>query len=238
MLMRALLSRMNGGTNAASKRISSNHRRFSKLVYEKYPNLPDLILGLLSSGSKKTDYSNENSQPQPFAHSLDAERILPALEMVERSGLPSNHSLEIHNAIRQHRQSPVWAIREKSAKALAAVVEERNLIAEIRDLLKINCSRQNALHGSLLCARFMIARLGAVSTGKFTIEGISRPNTKCAVDKLSSLLPQFITSFDIFVTNNDCPLTAASYLDIIADVYDFLNRDNSKKIFQRVHTSN
>lgn len=171
MLMRALLSRMHGGTDAASTRISSNHRRFSKLVYEKYPNLPSLILGLLSFGLKKTDYSNENSQAQPFAHSLDAHRVLPALEMVERSGLPSNHNLEIHNAIRQHRQSPVWAIREKSAKALAAVVEDRKLIAEIRDLLEADCRRQNALHGSLLCTRFMIARLGVVSTGKFTIEG-------------------------------------------------------------------
>jgi hypothetical protein len=49
---------------------------------------------------------------------------------------------------------------------LAAVIEDRYLAAEIIKLLGANHSRQNALHGSLLCVRFMLARLGVVSTGK------------------------------------------------------------------------
>lgn len=161
---------MHGGTDTASTRISSNHRRFSKLVYEKYPNLPNLILGLLSSGIKKTVYVNGGSRSQVFAHSLEAQRILPALEIIERSGLPLNHAVEIQHAIRQHQQSPAWAIREKSAKTLAAVVQDGELIAEIEGLLKIGRSRQNALHGSLLCVRYMITRLGIISIGELTDE--------------------------------------------------------------------
>lgn len=166
MLFRALLSRMHGGTDAASTRISSNHRRFSKLVYEKYPNLPDLILGLLSSGFQKATYVNGDSSSQLFAHTLEAQRVLPALEIIERSGLPSNQFEEIQSALQRQRQSPVWAIREKSAKALAAVVKDRDLIAEIRDLLKVDRSCQNALHGRLMSIRYMIARLGITSIGK------------------------------------------------------------------------
>lgn len=161
---------MHGGTDVASTRISSNHRRFSKLVYEKYPILPSLIRDLLSSGLKKPVYMNGCSRPQHFAHSLEAQRVLPALEIIERSGLPSIHNIEIQHAIRQHRQSPIWAIREKSAKALAAVVEDEDLMAEIRDLLEVGRSRQNALHGSLLCTRYMIARLALISIGKSVIE--------------------------------------------------------------------
>ncbi len=167
MLFRALLSRMHGGTDAASTKASSNHRRFSSLVYEKYPNMPSMVLALLSSTSLEyRNYSNEDRQRQLIAHSWEPQRVLPALEIIERSGLPLNHNMEIQSAIRQHMESPIWAIREKSAKTLAAVIEDRYLAAEIIKLLGANHSRQNALHGSLLCVRFMLARLGVVSTGK------------------------------------------------------------------------
>ena len=170
MLFRALLNRMHGGSDTASTRISSNNRRFSKLVYEKYPNLPRLILGLLSPGQKNIAYTNGHQSSQLFAHSLEAQRVLPALEIIERSGLPSNHIAEIQYSLRKHMQSPVWTIREKSAKTLAAVVRDGDLAAEIKDLLKIGRSRQNVLHGSLLCIRCMIARLGVFSIGTLTNE--------------------------------------------------------------------
>lgn len=170
MLFRALLNRMHGGSDAASTRISSNNRRFSKLVYEKYPNVPELILGLLSSGQKNTAHINGDDSDQLSIDSLEAQRVLPALEIIERSGLPANHTAEIQSSLRQHMQSPIWAIREKSAKTLAAVVPDGDLAAEIEDLLKIDRSRQNILHGRLLCIRYMIARLGVFSMGMLTIE--------------------------------------------------------------------
>jgi hypothetical protein len=167
MLFRALLSRMHGGTDAASTKVSSNHRRFSSLVYEKYPNMPSMVLALLSSTSlENRNYPSEDRRRQIMAHSWEPQRVLPALEIIERSGLPLNHNMEIQRAIRQHMESPIWAIREKSAKTLAAVIEDRYLAAEIIKLLEANHNRQNALHGSLLCVRFMLARLRVVSTGK------------------------------------------------------------------------
>ena len=169
MLLRALLIRMHGGTDAASTRISSNHRRFSKLVYEKYSNLPHIVYDLLNSGLNIND-TNEESLPGHFNQSWDARKVLPALAIIERSGLPLSLHSEIQNALQQHMRSPIWAIREKAAKALAAVVEDEDLVSEIRDLLEVDRNRQNALHGSLLCARFMIGRLGLVSIGKYAIK--------------------------------------------------------------------
>lgn len=168
MLFRALLTRMHGGSDAASTRISSNNRRFSKLVYEKYPNVPRLMLGLLNSGQKNTAHINGDNSSRLFTHSLEAQRVLPASEIMERSGLPANHIVEIQYSLRKHMQSPVWAIREKSAKTLAAVVQDEDLATEIEDLLKIGRSQQNTLHGSLLCIRYMIARLGFFSIGTLT----------------------------------------------------------------------
>lgn len=168
MLFRALSSRMHGGTDAASTRISSNHRRFSKLVYEKYQNLPELILGLLISRLKETGHMNGESRL--LAHSLEAQRVLPALEIIERSGLPSKNTADIQYFLRQHMRSPIWAIREKSAKTLAAVVQDGDLVAEIQDFLRAGRTGQNALHGSLLCVRYMTARLGSFSIGTLTIE--------------------------------------------------------------------
>lgn len=237
MLFRALLSRMHGGTDAASSRISSNHRRFSKLVYEKYPNLPNLILVLLSSGCKKSGFTDGGSSSGLFAHSLETQRVLPALEIIERSGLPSNHGVEIQEALRTHMQSPVWAVREKSAKALAAVVKDRDLIVEIRDLCKTGRNQQNALHGSLLCIRSMIARLGIVSIGKFTLRSKQNMHS-CTLDGLKLLLPQLVTAYDDLVVNNKCPLTAAAYIHIIADIFELLTRNHGKKAYLCIRAVN
>lgn len=174
MLLRALLVRMHGGTDASSSRISSTYRRFSRLVYEKYTNLPNLVLDLLSSGLKKTSSISDSRQPQYSAHSSEAQKVLPAMAIIERSGLPSKLRSEIKNALSEHRQSPLWMIREKAAKTIAAVVEDGSLIGEIQNLLEVDRTRQNALHGSLLCARFMIIQLGLVSIGS------SRSGQRCA----------------------------------------------------------
>lgn len=166
MLFRALLSRLNAGTDVASTRASSSHRRFSKLIYEKYSNLPSLILKLLRQGDLVSMNIRQNDEAFTDASSLHAQKVFPALEIIERSGMPTQHSMDIDAAIRHHMKSPVWAIREKAAKVLAYLIDDKNVLNQIKVFIKAKDSSQNALHGRLLCVRSLICRVGVNQTGK------------------------------------------------------------------------
>ena len=148
--MKALLNRINGGTDTSSSRASSSHRRFSRLIYEKFPNLPDLILRLLSSPAR--DFCIQQGDI------LHAQRVFPALEIVERFGLPMSHAKEIRQAMVQYLEGPVWSLREKAAKALSAVMLGSDLVKETKRLLSKDWRYQNVLHGRLLCLRWLLQR--------------------------------------------------------------------------------
>lgn len=165
MLFKALLRRLNGGTDTASTKASSYHRSLSKLAYEKYPNLPNMILRLLCQ-NHQTLVKAPHDETLSLSSSLQAQRVFPALEILQRSGLPLQHRVEIEEALRHHMESPVWAIREKAAKALALVISQKDLGGEIRTLLQPSKISQNCLHGRLLCVRFMISRIGTKPTGQ------------------------------------------------------------------------
>lgn len=165
MLFKALLSRLNGGTDTASTRASSSHRQFSRLAYEKYPNLPKLILKLLYHNSLISINALQNDEAQCRFFSLQAQQVFPALEIVERSGVPPQHRAEIEQAIRHHMEGPIWAIREKAAKAFALMVDKRHVVTEIKQLLDASERPQNALHGRLLCLRILLSRIEAERKG-------------------------------------------------------------------------
>lgn len=165
MLFKALVSRLNGGTDTASTRASSSHRRFSRLAYEKYTNLPNLTLKLLYQNNLISINDLHHHELHSLSFSLQAQQVFPALEIVERSGIPEQHFAEIEQAIRYHMEGPVWAIREKAAKAFALMVDEKYIIIEIKKLLDASERSQNVLHGRFLCMRFLVSRIGATTKG-------------------------------------------------------------------------
>lgn len=165
MLLKALITRLNDGTNTASSRVSSAHKRLSSLVYEKYQNLPDLLLRLL----KYQDTVNLRI-PQPEAKLaetlvLQAQRVFPALEIIEQSGVPTGHQSEILQAVWRHLQGPVWPIREKAAKALSYLPVGDNIEREVKQCLKRPWTTQNALHGRHLYLKYLLARMEPGANG-------------------------------------------------------------------------
>ena len=150
MLMKALLNRINGGTDTSSPRASSSHRRFSKLTYEKFPHLPEMTLRLLSSQAQGLQYDQTDV--------LHAQRVFPALEIVERFGLPTSRAIEIRQAIIYHLEGPIWPMREKAAKTLGSIMLESDLLNETRNLLSKDWPHHNALHGRLLYLRWLLNR--------------------------------------------------------------------------------
>lgn len=166
MLLKALITRLNDGTNTASSRVSSAHRRLSPLVYEKHRNLPDLLLRLL----KPTDTINLE-MPRPEANSSDklvlrAQHVFPALEIIEQSGIPKRYRGEIWQAVWGHLEGPVWPIREKAAKALSYLPVGDCIWQEMKRCLQLPWSTQNALHGRHLYMRDLFARMNCDAKGK------------------------------------------------------------------------
>ena len=153
MLFKALLKRLNGGTDTSSTKASSSHRRFSQLTYEKYPNLPDLLLRLLRRSPNQTQVTGRELYPTMQAH-----RVFPAFEVIERSGIPSQHQDQFLDALQYYNESADWSIREKAAKALSLIVNEGRIVEEVKSLLAPNWHSQNRLHGRLLRLRFLLAR--------------------------------------------------------------------------------
>ena len=151
MLMKALLNRINGGADTSSARASSSQRRLSRLTYQKYPNLPDLTLRLICLGP-------DRYQPDGTSAAAQAQKVFPAIEIVERFGLPTDHRDDIKKAMIHHLEGPVWAIRDKAAKALSSIADRNDFVDEISRMMSSNWCSQNALHGRLLYLRWLTRR--------------------------------------------------------------------------------
>ena len=161
MLFKALLKRLNGGTDTASTKASSSHRRFSQLTYEKYPNLPGLLFRLLPQHPTQVHGTGKELYSRMQAH-----RVFPALEVIERFGIPSQYRGPFLDALQYYNESPDWSIREKAAKTLSLIVDETSIVAHVTSLLAPNWKTQNALHGRLLQLRVLLARMEAPLCGE------------------------------------------------------------------------
>lgn len=158
MLFKALLRRLNGGTDTASTKVSSSHRRSSHIAYEKYPNLPALILKLFNNTESAAQIDLHGQEASTL---MKAQSVFAALEVIERSGIPPMHEADILDALWRYAKSPDWSIREKAAKTLSLVVNDHDIEAEFLSLLPAIWESQNALHGRLLCLRFLLNRAEA-----------------------------------------------------------------------------
>ena len=166
MLLKSLLSRLIGGNNAHLASHDGGRGRFSNYVYDRNPNLPDLILRLLA-------WNVVEQRQLPAGHSRTAlsatlrsfQAIFTAMEIVKRFGIPPSHKAVIVEILTKQLSSPVWALREKTAEALGSLTDEQTMIQGI-----YSCSqhewRQNELHGRLLCLKVMVLRNNTVKSGK------------------------------------------------------------------------
>lgn len=154
MLFKALLRRLNGGTDTASTKVSSYYRRSSSMAYEKCPNLPGLILKLLGS----SEIPQTTSSTRNLDETIRTQSVFAALEVIERSGIPRAYEAEILETLWRYAECPDWSLREKAAKALSLVVGDHDIEEQVKRLLSPDWTTQNALHGRLLCLRFSLSR--------------------------------------------------------------------------------
>ena len=209
MLFKALVRRLNGGTDSASIKMKSSYRRSSHLVYERYPNLTSLLLKLLCDELRLTASSVNNTQHD--SHSVTpAHKVFPAMELLEILGLPNERGEIILEAIWQYMESFDWAIREKAAKALSHLLDTKDIISDTRKLLSPAWPTQNALHGRLLCLQHLVSR------GDIPLICCER------------LAPFINDRYMSIAVQNSCPITVAAFLNVLADILILLVQNRSK----------
>lgn len=164
--MKALITRMNDGTNMLSSKAPSSQKHVSSLVYEKCPNVPDILLQLLTHKDGIDGERLHKGVVMPDTLLSQAQHVFPALEIIEQSGIPRKYCTEIRQASWNHLEGPVWAIRDKAAKALSYLPNSNAIETEVRRCLQSPWSRQNSLHGRLLYLRYLIFHLRSDSEGK------------------------------------------------------------------------
>ena len=160
MLFKALIRRLNGGTDVASTKVSSSHRRSSTQAYEAFPNLQRLVTRLLVQGSQSPleGYKAFSANDSSFSISMRAQSVFAALEVIAQFGIPQKCDVDVQRLLWQYAESSDWSLREKAAKTLSLVMDHRNVEAETARLLQPPNQLQNALHGKLLYLRFMTSQ--------------------------------------------------------------------------------
>jgi len=171
MLLKALLTRLAGGTSSDPRRDSGRIRRISKLTYDKYPVLVDLVLRLLQrSNERHVDKKAACVQALDSPSAKSVETIFPALEIIERVGVADNHRDVVKSLLLQQLESPVWNLRDKAAKILRSMTDEGELLNEISSFLEPQQLSQNGLHGRLLCLKYLMCSKHPQKFGRQSVE--------------------------------------------------------------------
>ena len=188
MLLKALLSRLVGGTGPDPRRELRHLRRISKLTYEKYPVLADLVLHLLQRSSTldgDSQVARGKTLDNPSSHHI--ETVFPALEIIERVGVCDTDKNAVKNLLLQQLGSPVWNLRDKAAKMMKSLIDGDTILKEVKGLLhstipiiptvtssqlaslrtqKTQQLPQNYLHGRLLYLKYLICSEPPHNVGK------------------------------------------------------------------------
>lgn len=159
MLLKALLNRLLGKNEASSSTVSAASHNTTNMLYDRFPNLPDLIVKLLQHDSQMIqDMRGPAHTSGPTLDIPQAQKVFPALEIIQRAGMPLKHRSAIKSLLHWHLGSTVWLIRKKTAKTLSNATNASRIQDEVTELLQHQWPTQNSLHGMLLCVREILVR--------------------------------------------------------------------------------
>ena len=146
MLLKALLGRLNNGSDTKTRTVSSR-RQSSPLMYERYPILPGLLLKLL------------NHWHDGDVSLVNAQRVFPALEILQRFGVPKLYQEDILQALERQRSSSMWLLRQKAARACGSSIGVVDILDPLQQIIGIGKTlSQNEVHGQLLTLQIVLIR--------------------------------------------------------------------------------
>nr|OQO24504.1 hypothetical protein B0A51_09535 [Rachicladosporium sp. CCFEE 5018] len=145
MLFRAVIDRLLGTNDAYINDTTSSSRL---LDFGKHTDLLDLIMGLLRFDDEK-------------AKTGRTEGVFPALQLLQRARVPVERQVEVRDAVLALTRDASWHIRDKAARTYVSLIGADGRIDALRALLEAPFAGYNALHGRLLCAKFLLRKLHA-----------------------------------------------------------------------------
>ncbi|KAK0736952.1 putative death-receptor fusion protein-domain-containing protein [Apiosordaria backusii] len=191
LLLRALIDCLLGTGESKAIIESGWDGNSVRISYNKYPELPDIVLGLLQADDVDAGLAN----------SAAAEAVFPALDIIRRAGPPEEHRDELRKRIENYLGSKIWHVREIAARTLCSFLLREDWVSEIGKLLEQAGTSSNRLHGALLTARFVIERKSDLGND------LKSENAWAA-----SLLEVLATKSDVF---GRCPEVEAAHLEIL-----------------------
>ena len=222
MLFRAVIDRLLGTNDAYLDNEAPSQRQFDA---QNHSELFDLVLNLLTI-------------PDSEAHGAtpaNSEGVFPALHLLQRTQIPEERRPYAEAAVLALTASRSWHVRDKAARAYAAMVSRSQADAQINLLLDVRTSDQNTLHGALLCVRYSLTNLamlrGIPKSGNVNGNG---SNQLHLADGFYGLHPTMLSHCARLYHENICPVTKAAYADVLTDSLSLSHRTAQSNGHRRI----
>ncbi|EDN98844.1 hypothetical protein SS1G_13703 [Sclerotinia sclerotiorum 1980 UF-70] len=216
LLLRSLIDCL-FGTNENKASIEAGwDGRSTKLSYEKYPNLPEILLKLLNKETINTEDTN--------APAIGAiESVFPSLDIIRRAGPPVILCNEIKERVSVHLGSKFWHTRELAARTMCTFMLHDRWLLDLENLLKIANLSTNYTHGVLLTVNSVLERRLAVFSSPPNVEDLITLKDKIeALDHMGK-----------------CPDVLATYVDFKNLIYQILlDASSSSSSLSKVNREN
>ncbi|EMC99390.1 hypothetical protein BAUCODRAFT_64529, partial [Baudoinia panamericana UAMH 10762] len=199
MLFRAAIDRLLGTSDAYLEDDLAVRKRLST---EQSLRLLPVVLKLL------------NSEEPPMSDVMRSEQrlegVFPALQLLPRLSVTDEQHAILLQLVRKLMASPVWHVRDKAARAFASLVPREHVVQSVRDLLQTTIASQNALHGSLLGAKYLVHSFsGGTTRSNLAREG-SFTSPQCDRYECWAIINAAKTVY----VDNPCSVTKAAYVDL------------------------
>jgi hypothetical protein len=144
MLFRALIDRLLGYDDL--QKSADNSAKLSRMSYEKYPGLLDILIGLLKPQERDTVFG---------VSGIQTEGVFPALQILQRAPPPPSRQQEVGRLILELVRNKNWHVRVMAARTYAVIQDPIQALDEMKmvpdsDGQLYRPASQNELHGNLL----------------------------------------------------------------------------------------
>lgn len=150
MLFRALIDRLLGTNDAYTDEYVSSG---AQLSLKQYPELSNVLMQQLTTPD--LDSLDAGKLFNSDTSDTRGEGVFPALQLLQRTYIPKDMHGAFQQAVRRLMSSRTWHIRDKAARTYASMIQDQST-EKLEELLNTSESDQNLLHGSLLCAKYLL----------------------------------------------------------------------------------
>lgn len=172
MLFKALIERLLGSDEAQDWK-DQGRAKTSRFSYDDFPLLVGILTDLLDpKGALKQSIEKAPTEGSPFdLHG--AEGVFPALQILRQARPPLDSLPPIIASIETLLSSPHWHLRDMAARTLVSLYPTDQLGGAACALFKRTKQSNNAKHGILLAAKYLIREFmqSSASISKFRTLG-------------------------------------------------------------------